>query len=139
MFNIPVVGNSLGEALIALLDRMALFRFDSTENQDDVLAYLDNQGYTDFRECPDHSLAVLRFAERFEYRELWTDAFVHCVGMNDDLILSAEFEVCHCHCVLAFTNMCRSILPEFLKPSLREHIWKWSYVWSEREKVSEPS
>lgn len=118
---------------------MALFRLDSTENQDDVLAYLDSQGYTDFRECPDHSLAVLQFAERFEYRELWTDAFVHCVGMNDDLILSAEFEVCHCYCVLAFTNMYCSTLPELLKLSSREHIWKWSYAWSEREKVSGPS
>lgn len=105
MFNIPVVGDRLGEALIALLDRMMLYRFNPTENQDDILAYLDSQDYADFRECPDHSLAVLQFAERFECRELWTDAFAHCVGMNDDLILSAEFEVSHRHYDLAITDM----------------------------------
>ena len=72
---------------------MSEFRPDAEENEDDILAYLDGQEYTDFRECPDHALAVLQFAERFEYRELWTDAFVHCAGMNDKLVLSAEFEV----------------------------------------------
>lgn len=96
MFNVPIVGDRLGEALIALLDRMTLFRYDDPiENREDILSYLDIQGYTDFRECPDHSLAVLQFAERLEHRELWTEAFVHCVGMNDDLVLSAEFEACH--------------------------------------------
>ena len=45
------------------------------------------------RDCADHALAVLQFAETFQYREIWTDAFVHCVGMNDQLDTSAEFEV----------------------------------------------
>lgn len=93
MFEKPLVGDRLGDALIALLDRMNDFRPDEEENQDDALAYLDSQDYTDFRNCPDHALAVLQFAEKFEYRELWTDAFVHCAGMNDDLANSAEFEV----------------------------------------------
>lgn len=93
MFGIPIVGNQLGEALISLLDRMNGYRFDMQKNQNDVLLYLDNQGYTDFRDCPDHSLAVLQFAGKFQHRELWTDAFVHCVGMNDELMSSAEFEV----------------------------------------------
>lgn len=93
MYDQPLVGARLGDALISLLERMAQYRPNSEENQDDILAYIDGQGYTDFRECPDHALAVLQFAERFEYRELWTDAFVHCTGMNDQLDSSAEFEV----------------------------------------------
>ena len=93
MFEKPMVGDRLGDALVALLTRMNEFRPDEEENQDDILAYLDSQDYTDFRNCPDHALAILQFAEKFEYRELWTDAFVHCAGMNDDLAKSAEFEV----------------------------------------------
>lgn len=88
------MGSRLGEALISLQERMDVFRPDKEENQDDILAYLDIQGYTDFRECVDHALAVLQFSEKFEYRDLWTDAFVHCAGMNDRLIDSSEFEVC---------------------------------------------
>ena len=96
MFEKPVASAHLGGALIALLERMNEYRPDQEENQDDMLAYLDLQGYTDFRECPDHTLAILQFAEQFQYRELWTDAFVHCAGMNDILAQSAEFEVTRC-------------------------------------------
>lgn len=89
----PLVGDRLGSALISLLERMNEYRPDPQENQTDILAYMDDQGYTDFRDCPDHSLAVLQFAEVFQCRELWTDAYVHCAGMNDQLDTSAEFEV----------------------------------------------
>ena len=93
MFEKPVVSARLGESLILLQERMNEYRPDEEENQDDMLAYLDSQGYTDFRECPDHALAILQFAEKFQYRELWTDAFVHCAGMNGQLAASVEFEV----------------------------------------------
>ena len=93
MFERPLVGERLGDALIALLNRMDEFRPNQEVNQDDMIAYLDEQGYTDFRDCPDHALAVLQFAEKFRDRELWTDAFVHCAGMWDLLDKSAEFEV----------------------------------------------
>ena len=93
MFEKPLVGPRLGGALTALHERMNEYRPDSEENEDDFLAYIDGQDYADFRECPDHALAVLQVAETFEYRDLWTDAFVHCVGMNNRLVLSAEFSV----------------------------------------------
>ena len=93
MFDKPLVGNRLGDALIALHRRMDEFRPDEEQNEDDLLAYVDNQGYTDFRDCCDHALAVLRLAETLKLRELWTDAFVHCAGMWEQLDLSAEFEV----------------------------------------------
>ena len=79
-------------------------RSDKAENQDDLLAYIDGQEYSDFRECPDHALAVLQFAEKFELRELWTDAFVHCAGMNNDLASSAEFNVRVVQQVLSLSN-----------------------------------
>ena len=93
MFEKPIVGHRLGDALVSLLDRMNEFRPDPEENLDDLLAYIDNLSYTDFRDCPDHALAILNFAEAFENRELWTDAFVHCSGMNDELVTSTEFMV----------------------------------------------
>ncbi|MCJ1243104.1 hypothetical protein MMC30_000301 [Trapelia coarctata] len=91
MFEKPLVGHNLGESLVCLQERMKEFRPDPEENQDDLLAYIDVMGYTDFRDCPDHALAVLHFAEKFEYRDLWTDAFVHCAGMNNQLVASTEF------------------------------------------------
>ena len=93
MFEKPIVGSLLGQSLISLYQRMNEFRPDEEENQDDILEYLDVQGYTDFRECPDHALAILQFSEKFQYRDLWTDAFVHCTGMNGSLLSSAEFNV----------------------------------------------
>ena len=97
MFEKPLVGERLGEALISLLERMNKFRSNGVMNQDDLLAFIDEQEYSDFRECPDHALALLQFAENFELRELWTDAFVHCAGMNNDLTSSAEFNVSFVH------------------------------------------
>lgn len=93
MFEKPLVGHNLGESLVSLQERMNEFRPDPEENQDDLLAYIDVMDYTDFRDCPDHALAVLHFAETFEYRDLWTDAFVHCAGMNNQLVTSTEFMV----------------------------------------------
>ena len=93
MFQKPLVGDRLGRALTSLLERMNEYRPYPEDNQDDILAYMDGQGYTDFRDCPDHALAVLQFAETFQYRDIWTDAFVHCTGMNDQLDMSAEYQV----------------------------------------------
>ena len=89
----PLVGDGLGTCLIALLERMDEYRPGQEENLEDLILYIDSQEYSDFRECPDHALAVLRFAERFEIQDLWTDAFVHCAGMYNDLASSGEYEV----------------------------------------------
>ncbi|MCJ1310867.1 hypothetical protein MMC25_004535 [Agyrium rufum] len=91
MFEKPLVGPSLAAALISLQERMNLYRPDHDENEDDLLEFIDAQGYSDFRECPDHALAALQYAERFQLRDLWIDAFVHCVGMNNNLTSSTEF------------------------------------------------
>ncbi len=93
IFGRPIVGVHLGQALIDLLERMNTFNPTEDDNLRDILAYMEDEGYGDFRECPDHALAVLNFAEHFESKGLWTDAFVHCAGMNNRLIESGEFEV----------------------------------------------
>jgi hypothetical protein len=96
MYDLPVVGDQLGGALIALLERLNTFRQNKKQNEEDILAYLSGQDYLDFRECPDHSLAILNLAEACQRRDLWTDAFVHCAGMYDELTFSGEFEVSPC-------------------------------------------
>ena len=94
MYGKPLVGGRLAEAMLALLGRMQEFRStNEDDNRYDILEYIDSQGYTDFRDCPDHALATLQFAENLQDRGLWTDAFVHCAGMWEQLDESAEFEV----------------------------------------------
>ncbi|KAI9836351.1 MAG: hypothetical protein M1838_005077, partial [Thelocarpon superellum] len=90
ILNKPLVGAHLGSAAADLLDRMNRFRCADENNAEAILAYLDQQAYTDFRECPDMALAMLYFAERHKLKELWIDAFAHCTGMNERLSLSAE-------------------------------------------------
>ncbi|KAI9678816.1 MAG: hypothetical protein M1817_005875 [Caeruleum heppii] len=92
MFCKPIAGQHLGQALADLLERMNLFRSEAEDNRRDIMEYIDGEGYSDFRACADHALGVLYFAEQWELRELWTDAFVHCTGMNDSLVQSSEFE-----------------------------------------------
>ncbi|TKA71580.1 hypothetical protein B0A49_11803 [Cryomyces minteri] len=88
----PLVGGSLGKSLVDLLERMQLFRSDKADNVQDFMAYVEKMGYLDFSHCPDYSLGLLRFAEHFELYDLWADAFAHCVGVNESLCLSTEFE-----------------------------------------------
>ena len=92
MFEKPLVGVHLGDTLCSLLARMNEWRYDTEENEDDFLAYVDEQGYTDFRDCPDHALALLYWAEVYKHAELWIDSFVHCAGMNERLVTSHELE-----------------------------------------------
>ncbi|KAI9706186.1 MAG: hypothetical protein M1820_004947 [Bogoriella megaspora] len=91
MFGKPLVGPHLGKSLSGLLERMTMFRSENVDNVMDFTKYLENSGYLDFGHCPDYALAMLYFAEEFELRDLWIDAFVHCVGMNESLCLSPEF------------------------------------------------
>ena len=94
MCQTPLIGEHLGNALSNLLERMMSWRDISTDNVEDVLVYADHCGYSSVENCPDHALAMLHFAERFELEHVWIDAFAHCVGMNDLLAQSPEFEVC---------------------------------------------
>ncbi|KAI9815864.1 MAG: hypothetical protein M1826_001928 [Phylliscum demangeonii] len=93
MFCKPIVGRDLGTSLVSLWQRLALFRSADDGNGRDLMDYVEEQGYADFRECPDHALGVLFLAEELHMQDLWTDAFVHCVGMNARLVSSTGFEI----------------------------------------------
>lgn len=93
VFGKPLVGAHLGHALVQLVQRMDMFRTKDQNNVDDVVDYMAEEGLSDFRDSPDHALGGLYFAECFRLRELWTDAFVHCVGMNERLVESTGLEV----------------------------------------------
>ncbi|KAI9806045.1 MAG: hypothetical protein M1833_004452 [Piccolia ochrophora] len=54
--------------------------------------YMEDEAYVDMKESPDHALAILFFAENLRLQDLWTEAFVHCTGMNERLVASLEFE-----------------------------------------------
>lgn len=86
----PVVGEKLGPALIDLWDRLKEWSpKDATLPR--FLAYCEQQGYLDLAENVDHAVACLVLAEQTRARRLWTDAFVHCVGMVDRLEASQEY------------------------------------------------
>jgi hypothetical protein len=93
IFGKSLVGTHLGGALVGLLNSMNEFRSQGEDNVQAILDYMDDEGYADMRNSPDHALAILFFAEHFEFRDMWIDAFAHCCGMNDILITSGGFEV----------------------------------------------
>ena len=93
IFGKSLVGNHLGAALVGLLNSMSQFRSAGEDNVEAIMDYMDEEGYADMRNQPDHALAILFFAEHFRFRDLWIDAFAHCTGMNEKLINSPGFEV----------------------------------------------
>jgi hypothetical protein len=91
-----MVGDHLGHALVGLMNNMHEFRSADADNFDDLMNYLDEEGYLDIRGQPNHALAMLHFAEVFQMRDIYIDAFAHCVGMSDRLFLSSEYQVRSC-------------------------------------------
>ncbi|KAF2709531.1 hypothetical protein K504DRAFT_378820 [Pleomassaria siparia CBS 279.74] len=91
LFDKSLVGKQMGQSLVELQERMHLFRSGRINNHQDFLDYAEGQGYRDFVDCPDYALAMLYYAEHYKLREIWIDAFSHCVGMNEILALSPEF------------------------------------------------
>jgi hypothetical protein len=96
LYNIPQAGRTLGESLVELLERINTYRPDQQQlNREEVIAYVESQKYLDFRECIDHALAALYFAESLQEENLWQDAFAHCVGLSHrSMAESLEYEVC---------------------------------------------
>lgn len=88
-----LVGEQLGGAIIGLLHSMDEFRDHEADNFQDLLDYLDEEGYLDFRNQPEHAVALLHVAEVFQIRDLYIDAFAHCVGMSERLHKCPELSV----------------------------------------------
>jgi hypothetical protein len=93
VFGKSLVGSHLGGALVGLLNSMNEFRDEGEDNLGAIMEYMDDEGYGDMRNQPDHALGVLFFAEHFQFRDLYIDAFTHCVGMCERLHESPGFEV----------------------------------------------
>jgi hypothetical protein len=87
-----LVGTHLGGALVGLLNSMNEFRSVGQDNVQAIMDYMDEEAYADMRNSPDHALAVLFFAEHFQFKDLYVDAFAHCCGMHDKLFLSSGYE-----------------------------------------------
>jgi hypothetical protein len=90
--NKPVVGQYLGTALVNLQQRLQMW-CDGDDLYQDFRTYLDAVKYLDFANRPEHALACLHYAEHFAILGLWSDAFAHCVGMNDRLYECGGFKV----------------------------------------------
>lgn len=91
VFNRPMVGEHLGIALIEVLRRMDEFRTPGADNLGDLVRYLDDQGYLAMTNQPVHAVAMLHFADDCRLRDMYIDAFTHCVGMSDRLSTVLEF------------------------------------------------
>ncbi|KAG6317947.1 hypothetical protein E4U44_008311 [Claviceps purpurea] len=79
-----LVGETLGEALVGLLESMYEYRSGgSVDNVADLVRYLQVEGYLSLARQPDHALAVLRLAETFRLKTLYLEALSHCVAMGD--------------------------------------------------------
>lgn len=89
----PLVGRQMGQTYVDLFERMELFRSGHVDNHQDFLGFAEIQGYRDLVECTDYALASLYYAERYKLRDVWIDAFAHCVGMKESLSISPEFLV----------------------------------------------
>lgn len=88
-----MVGENLGTALTTLMHSMHEFRSKDVDNVEDMMSYLDEEGYLNFRNHPTHSLAILNLAENFQLRDLYINAFAHCCGMSDQLFTFPEYQV----------------------------------------------
>ncbi|KAH8595623.1 hypothetical protein B0O99DRAFT_686614 [Bisporella sp. PMI_857] len=88
----PLVGSHLGGAMVGLLNSMNEFRSTGEDNVQAIMDYMDSERYADIRNSPDHALAILFFAEHFQFKDMWIDAFAHCVGMHEKLASSPDFE-----------------------------------------------
>ena len=88
-----VVGETLGAALVGLMTSMDEFRTPEVDNEHELEDYMDEEGYLDMRNQPVQALAIMHLAEAFRLRELYIDAFAHCVGMSDRLFSIPDYQV----------------------------------------------
>ncbi|KAM7188594.1 hypothetical protein V8F33_010559 [Rhypophila sp. PSN 637] len=92
VFRRSMVGQHLGVALVWLLNTMSQLRCPGEDNMADLLSYIDEEGYLDMRNQPIHALAILHFAEYYQCKSLYINAFTHCVGMSDRLFVVPEYQ-----------------------------------------------
>ncbi|KAI6838133.1 hypothetical protein KC327_g1750 [Hortaea werneckii] len=87
----PVVGERLSSSLLDLLERIREWQPKSAALAN-FASYCQDQGYEDMAENADHAVACLIVAEHAKIKDLWREAFVHCVGMHEQIYHSPEYE-----------------------------------------------
>lgn len=115
IFRRSVVGEHLGHTIVALANTLERYRQPGADDRQDLLAYLDEEGYLDLRNQPAHALALLHLAETFQLSDIYLEAFAHCAGMSDRLHRHNEYSVSTDP--LVFSNYTRKL------PSCRLHGW----------------
>ena len=93
IFRRPVVGEHLGSALAGLFSAMREFRQASADNAQDLMCYLEDEGYLAVSGQPEYALALLHLAETMHMRDLYITSFAHCVGMYNELFIGTEHQV----------------------------------------------
>ncbi|KAI1645349.1 uncharacterized protein F4817DRAFT_360066 [Daldinia loculata] len=93
VFRRSMVGENLGAALITLMHSMHQFRLRDVDNVQDLMGYLDEEGYLNLRSNPAHAIAILHLSEVFRLRGLYINAFAHCCGMSDQLPTVPEYQL----------------------------------------------
>lgn len=82
LLNKPIVGQNFGLALAHLWSRIQTWQSTSTS---DVAfkEFCQEQGYLKFAGNLHYAAAALYWSEQARMKDVWIDAFVHCVGMHD--------------------------------------------------------
>ncbi|KAI0115241.1 hypothetical protein F4814DRAFT_314018 [Daldinia grandis] len=93
VFRRSMVGENLGAALITLMHSMHQFRLRDVDNVQDLMGYLDEEGYLNLRNNPAHAIAILHLSEVFQLRRPYINAFAHCCGMSDQLPTVPEYQL----------------------------------------------
>lgn len=89
-----LVGEHLGHALVGLMYSMYEFRADVKDHVADLMDYMDEEGYVDVVNQPINAVAMVQLAETFQMKDFYIRALAHCVGMNDQVCATSEYQVC---------------------------------------------
>jgi hypothetical protein len=92
IFGRALVSTNLGQALVDLTERLQALICPAGNSVEHVLRYTRNQGYSDCANNPDIALAMLFYAEHYGVKDLWLNAFIHCVGMSDRLSMHHAYQ-----------------------------------------------
>ncbi|RPA80061.1 hypothetical protein BJ508DRAFT_415567 [Ascobolus immersus RN42] len=97
--NKPLVGHTLGATIMELVERLDTWVPSGSAapntvgpNVQRILSYLQAREFDDVRNSPELAAGLLVFAERFHLKDLWREAFTHCVGMLGRLEKLPEYK-----------------------------------------------
>lgn len=82
LLNKPIVGESFGTALSDLWTRIQSWQPKNTSIEP-FRSFCQEQGYLSFAGNLEYASAALFWSEQAHVKDIWIDAFAHCVGMYD--------------------------------------------------------